>query len=428
MITIDTKAYMFRMIVNISFLYFMIFYINKSHVQKIKVKLLFLLIVTFLADVFIHFSDMIPIFGGYFLLKKKNENEIVLFNNLIICVLINYCISMLSSTTMIILFSNKGPKGYSYVLVQIGLEIVLLVSCILIYKKYNIKESIEKYSSKKTAVCLLYLVTITIFLSYVARFYQIFDLFIIGILTFLIIQTIFVLILFFRINIKQKEKYEEKLKNQELIYLKKYTDQLEKKQDELIKFRHDYKNLLLSFKETAFENDNDELSKQFQQLENYSNAYLSDLDFDYRNFHYIKNNYLKSLLISKFYRANKYQLDCHFECLEIIDDVPIPVFDCVRVLGIILDNAIEAGKESNDKKMRLMIYKDVNQIEFLIENSCLENVLPIKNMLDNGFTTKKNHQGVGMSTVQDINRKNQNMFVQYENKKNFFITQIILMW
>ena len=71
MVTIDTKAYMFRMIVNIFFLYFMIFYINKSHVQKIKVKLLFLLIVTFLADVFIHFSDMIPIFGGYFLLKKS---------------------------------------------------------------------------------------------------------------------------------------------------------------------------------------------------------------------------------------------------------------------------------------------------------------------------------------------------------------------
>ena len=71
-----------------------------------------------------------------------------------------------------------------------------------------------------------------------------------------------------------------------------------------------------------------------------------------------------------------------------------------------------------------MIYKDKYQIEFLIENSCLENLLPIKSMLDKGFTTKKNHQGVGLSTVQDINRTNKNMFVQYEKKKIFLLLKL----
>lgn len=428
LVTIDTKAYILRMLTNILSLYLLIFILNRDTVAYKKYNLFILFILTFLADIFIHFSDAIPIFGGYFLLKLNSKKDIVLLSKIIICVLVNYCISMISSTTMLVFFSDNGIKSYPYVCTQIILEIILLILFLLIYKKYHLDNLIKNNSSKLTIICLFYLVAITIFVSYITHYYQIFDLFILGILIFLIIQTIFVFLLFIRINIKQKKKYEEKLKNQELMHLKKYTDQLEKKQEELIKFRHDYKNLLLSFKEAAVENNNNELLNQLEQLEDYSNCYLSNEDFDYRHFHLIKNNYLKSLLISKFYKANKYQINCHFECLEIIDKVPIPIFDCIRVLGIVLDNATEASKQSENKIINFMVYKDNNQIEFLIENSCLETSLSINHMLQSGFSTKKNHEGVGLSTVQDINKNNSNMFVQYQKKQNLFITQITLIW
>lgn len=90
------------------------------------------------------------------------------------------------------------------------------------------------------------------FVSYTAHQYKVFDQFIIGVSVFLVVQIIFICILGVQTTKKQKEKFEKQFKEQELIHLKKYTDQLEQSQEKLNKFKHDYKNLLLSLKEISF--------------------------------------------------------------------------------------------------------------------------------------------------------------------------------
>ncbi len=76
-----------------------------------------------------------------------------------------------------------------------------------------------------------------------------------------------VLFLFIRITIRQREQYEQQLKRKELVYLKKYTDSLEKDQEKFARFRHDYKNLLLSLKEIANQNHDSILEKEIKELE-----------------------------------------------------------------------------------------------------------------------------------------------------------------
>ncbi|HAP8721284.1 TPA: ATP-binding protein, partial [Enterococcus faecium] len=45
-----------------------------------------------------------------------------------------------------------------------------------------------------------------------------------------------------------------------------------------------------------------------------------------------------------------------------------------------------------------------------------------------GITTKKGHQGLGLSSIEEINKKNPNMFVNYQNDPYQFTTQVILLF
>ncbi|HFN1621681.1 TPA: ATP-binding protein, partial [Enterococcus faecium] len=166
-----------------------------------------------------------------------------------------------------------GIKGYGYVVFQIMLDSLFLLMFIWLYRKLAINRIVEQSSSKLTAIFMIYLLTIGLFVSYVAHQYQVFDHFVFGVLIFLIIQMFVVLFLFIRITIRQREQYEQQLKRKELVYLKKYTDSLEKDQEKFARFRHDYKNLLLSLKEIANQNHDSILEKEIKELEIYSNSY-----------------------------------------------------------------------------------------------------------------------------------------------------------
>ncbi|MGY3749650.1 sensor histidine kinase [Vagococcus acidifermentans] len=428
MVIIDTKAYIVRMIGNLVLYYLLIFSLLPApYSRKKKVMALLFLPVTFVAQLFTGFAEVIPVVASYFILKPKGKSDISLLNVLLLCTLVNFSASLVSSIIMYFSFSHEGVKGYSFVFFHLMLNLLLLAGFVYLYKKLRTQAFIEKYSSKTTAFFMSYLILATLLVSYGAHYFEAFDQFIIGISVFVMLQLVFVLFLFLITTVKQKDKYEQQLKEQELSHLKKYTDKLEQSQERLRKFRHDYKNLLLSLKETVDINADADFADKIQELEVYSDAYLSSTKFDYPHLKNVKNDYLKSLLIAKLYQATESSLHCRFECSQVIEVVPIPIFDCVRVLGIMLDNAIEAASESEAKELSLLIYQDAHQIEFLIENSCQPLNVPINSLLQKGFSTKAGHQGLGLHTIQEINHKHRNMFVQYHSNQLQFTAQVILM-
>ena len=427
MITIDTKAYILRMFVENLFFFILLFMINTRADKKSYLLLSLLIPITFFVELYTDIADIIPVIGGYFIFKNKRESNVILINQLLLCMLICDATSMVSSLIMVSFFSHEGIKGVDYVLIQIMIDCFIIVIILFLYKKLQIQTLINRYSSTITATLMFYLLAITLFISYTAHHYQVFDRFVFGVLLFLIIQLLFVIFIFILISVRQKERYEQELKSKELGYLKKYTDSLEQNQERFAKFRHDYKNLLLSLKEAATENQNSKLLEQIKDLEEYSFSYLSKHS-EYRYLRNIKNDYLKSLLIAKFHQATSNKIICRFECVNIINEIPIPIFDCIRVLGIVLDNAIEASKISRTKSLSLMIYQDKRQIEFLLTNSCDYCTIPIDELVTQGTTTKQGHQGLGLANIEEINLKNHNMFVNYQSRQEEFITQIILMF
>lgn len=430
MLNIDTKAYVLRMFLELFFFYLAFFnFYKKVSLKKQAVIITLFVPLTFFAQIFLSsLADIIPILGCYFFLKQPKKSDFVLLSTSLLSMITTYLVSIFVSAVVLPFTSFDEIKGFLYIITEVSLKMVALLVIIFLYRQFRINQTVEKYGSFFSTLLLSYFFLALLLFLYASHYYQAFDKFIIGITVFVTIQVIFLALIFIKEITNQKEQYEQQLSRQQLTDLKKYTDQLERNQQNLRKFKHDYKNIILSLRERAIESRNEELERCIDDLDEYSENNLYSSNWNYNDVQKIKNTYLKSLFVSKLFVIQEQNINCHFECNNNIDTIPIHTFDLIRILGITLDNAIEEASLVNDGIISILIYEDDTQIEFLIENTCKPNNTSVSQLVEEGFSSKKNHLGLGLSNIQEIKQKYSNIYVQYRKEEDMFSVQFILVF
>ena len=297
---------------------------------------------------------------------------------------------------------------------------------------YNISgKIIKKYSAildkRASLTVALYAYISVTFLDVISHKINIFGRIIPLIITFLIIQCIFVIILF-NFELSRHDKLnEQKIKQTEIEGLLKYTEKLEKEERKLRKFKHDYQNMLLSLKELADFEDRNEFKQGVMNLEEYFNVrFTSNEIWGFNDFDNLKNPYLKSIFISKVQDMREQKIIAEFSCPQIIENINIPIFDFVRVIGITLDNSIEAVCGHEDGRILMNISKNDDATKFVISNTMFETQKPIQQLISEGYTSKDNHSGLGLKNINEIQTNNSNLFVSYKYEKNLFVATIIV--
>lgn len=295
---------------------------------------------------------------------------------------------------------------------------------------YNISgKIIKKYSAildkRASLTVALYAYISVTFIDVISHKINIFGRIIPLIITFLIIQCIFVIILF-NFELSRHDKLnEQKIKQTEIEGLLKYTEKLEKEERKLRKFKHDYQNMLLSLKELADFEDRNEFKQGVMNLEEYFNVrFASNEIWEFNDFDNLKNPYVKSIFISKVQDMRNMKITAEFSCPKIIKDIDIPVFDLVRVLGITLDNAVEAVSGNSDGRIAMNIMKVRGAVKFVISNTVTGPHKPVGKLIQEGYTTKSRHHGLGLGNIRDIRKENGNLFVSYKYEEDMFVATI----
>ena len=295
---------------------------------------------------------------------------------------------------------------------------------------YNISgKIIKKYSAildkRASLTVALYAYISVTFLDVISHKINIFGRIIPLIITFLIIQFIFVIILF-NFELSRHDKLnEQKIKQTEIEGLLKYTEKLEKEERKLRKFKHDYQNMLLSLKELADFEDRNEFKQGVMNLEEYFNVrFASNEIWEFNDFDNLKNPYVKSIFISKVQDMRNMKITAEFSCPKIIEDIDIPVFDLVRVLGITLDNAVEAVSGNRNGRIAMNIMKVRGAVKFVISNTVTGPHKPVGKLIQEGYTTKSRHHGLGLGNIRDIRKENGNLFVSYKYEEDMFVATI----
>lgn len=85
-----------------------------------------------------------------------------------------------------------------------------------------------------------------------------------------------------------------------------------------------------------------------------------------------------------------------------VTDIVLDDMDLCRVLGIVLDNAIEEAELSKDKQVNISFErKDKNTIVLVVSNTTGGDV-NTRDIFQEGYTTKQNHSGIGLPQVLHI--------------------------
>lgn len=152
-----------------------------------------------------------------------------------------------------------------------------------------------------------------------------------------VMSTIIYCVLLF---IKKKE-FETREQQKEMRHLIEYSEQIENNYLALRKFKHDYKNILFSIEDYIQTKDIEGLQKYFYQSIKATETIFEENNLPIASISNLKIREIKSIILSKLYVASQRGVEVNVMIPTPITDIAISKVTLVRMLGIILDNAIE---------------------------------------------------------------------------------------
>ena len=105
--------------------------------------------------------------------------------------------------------------------------------------------------------------------------------------------------------------------------------------------------------------------------------------------------------------------------------------DLVRIVGISCDNAIEESKvlieQNQEAHIEIMAYSNERgEFEYEIQNKRGDSEISIKQIQQNGYSTKKSHSGLGLANINSIKNKYENMTISYEVPEGYFDFYLVI--
>ena len=109
-----------------------------------------------------------------------------------------------------------------------------------------------------------------------------------------------------------------------------------------------------------------------------------------------------------------------------INCIKMKIYEFARILGILLDNAIEASEECEDKIINIIFRDDDRKHRQLvtIENTFKNKNVDTVKIFGKGISEKENHTGLGLWEVNKILKKNNNVSLFTSKNEKYFSQQL----
>ena len=206
--------------------------------------------------------------------------------------------------------------------------------------------------------------------------------------------------------------------------MQEYSKRMENFYREIRIFRHDFFNIICTMGSYIDEGNINDLKKYYTtKILKSGEILFNDNDFQLNKLQLIYDPAIKSLLYTKIITIINQQLHFNLELSKPLEKISSEIIDNLnlcRVLGILIDNAIEAATISDEKDFNLAIFSKNNSTIFILANSTTINPFTFTDFAKEGFTTKHNHDGLGLISVQKILQHFPSVFLSTECENNIF--------
>lgn len=213
--------------------------------------------------------------------------------------------------------------------------------------------------------------------------------------------------------------------NYELVNLRAYTSEIEAMYDNLRRFRHDYKNILFTLQE-AINTGNIKQSKEIlDRVVSPSEKQLSIGTNVLARLDNVSDLALKSLLYNKLRPAIEHGINLQLEVPEEISyQGLIDPLDLVRIVSILIDNAVTAATNSKDKVLNLSLFTKEDQHYLVIGNTTAEKQVALSTV--SGSIKFGNKHGLGRRNLRMILARYPKIVSQVHSANHWFEQTIII--
>ena len=210
---------------------------------------------------------------------------------------------------------------------------------------------------------------------------------------------------------------------QKLESAEEYNKTLHILHDSVRGFKHDFDNIVTTIGGYIKTNDIEGLEKYYSQLQEdcskVNNLYILNPDI-------INNPGIYNLLTTKYSEAEEKGIKVNLTFLLDLNELHMKIYEFARILGILLDNAIDAASECDEKLLNIVFRNESKNDRniILIENTYKDKNVDLNQIFNKGITGKENHTGLGLWEIRQILKKNNNVNLYTNKNEKYFIQQL----
>ena len=200
----------------------------------------------------------------------------------------------------------------------------------------------------------------------------------------------------------QKSTYELNRREQELQITNLYNGVFEEMIKTMRNKQHDFKNQIDAVYSSHLKAESMEelieIQKKYCDNVLYQNRFSKVLSCT-------KNSILAGFIYTKFVEAENNGIEIQYE-ISYRDSNEIVIYDLVDIVGILLDNAIEAVTSTEVSKKIVFELSDAEGINLLVKNPVV-NILnsEIQKFFERGYSTKEGERGIGLNKLMELQQK-----------------------
>ena len=231
------------------------------------------------------------------------------------------------------------------------------------------------------------------------------------------------LLIFFAMNshkVQMEKEIALKQKKFEQKHLQNYTDEIVGLYNEIRGFRHDYAGMLVSMQMAIDSGNLQEIDRVYNEVLVKANHKLRSDKYTYFDLNNIEDSALRSLVAQSIVYARNNGVEFTLEVKDTITKLPIDLLDLVRIMSVLLNNAVEGSADSYKKQMEVAVIKMETETVIVIQNSCKMTMTPSGDLFALGFSTKGRNRGVGLNNVKELLDKYNNIILETEMEGSTF--------
>ena len=221
------------------------------------------------------------------------------------------------------------------------------------------------------------------------------------------------------------KQYKMKQREQEMQNFESYVASLEQINQDMRRFKHDYINILSSLRTFIDDRNYEGLHKYFYQHILEANHHEQLNQQAMMTLNNLKINSLKGLLTTKILQAQSHYVPFKIEIVEEITEISADPIVLNRLVGILLDNAIEAAREVENREVRVAFIRLDGSILLVVTNTFNQELdLKVHEIFQEGFSTKGDNRGLGLANLRQMINGLQHVNLNTKISPPYFIQEI----